>query len=129
MTFPLRYVPRDEPWSAPTLDSLEPLFSDLLVSGHAGNTPPGKLWVSMPVGLGFPFFMSVTPSQPLIDFIGENGIYGNELATLDRHYYLQVVSRKEGGWLVVLKYQQILGSYWLALVSRELIHDFFSPRG
>lgn len=62
------------------------------------------------------------------DWIQENSIYGSEVP-LERHYYVQVNRWEDRGVaLVTLKFQQIIGSHYLAIVPWETVEKFFGVR-
>lgn len=82
-----------------------------------------RLWLSLPHGESFPLYCTVRASEQLSQFIRENSIYGDE-PDLDRSHYLEVVFRDDGTALVVLKYQQILGSRWLCTVPQDTVRAF-----
>lgn len=107
--------------------SLLELFDDLTYADKAGQTPAGKLWVSLPVNAGFPLYGSVEPTPALKGLIAQM-IYGDRPgACLDKHYYLDIIWRGETEALVMIKYQQILGQRYVAIVPRQLVIDFFQP--
>ena len=89
------------------------------VRSRRGN----ELWLSLPHDYGFPLYTTVRATAELKDFVARNSIYGDE-HDLDKSHYLEAVFRDDETALVVLKYQQILGSRWLCIVPQAQIFDF-----
>jgi len=65
----LAWVPVRRKMPIQIRESLAELFTERSTGKAAGETPPGMLWVSLPVGCGFDLYNHVRPSQALIDMI------------------------------------------------------------
>lgn len=92
-------------------------------SGPVRTRGGAELWLSLPHDHGFPLYITVRATPQLADFIAGNSIYGGE-RDLDRSHYLEVVFRDDGTALVLMQYQQILGSRWLCIVPQSQVTDW-----
>ena len=101
------------------------LFSELFEKREPNKNRGDKgVWISVPTSANIKQ-NSADAKGPLIEWIKENLIYG--AASLDPHYYIQL-SRKGEMAFVYIKYQQILGSRFIGIVSWESVVDFFGER-
>lgn len=134
MSFELVYVPRTEPWKAPLVDDLTKLIHSPVVADKAGQTPHRHLWCSFqgfPANSPHPMYCSVEPTDELKQFISENSIYcapGRVPIDLDKDHYLKFVYRGGDEVLIILQFQQICGSRYLARTTLEHIDKFFPAR-
>jgi hypothetical protein len=90
-------------------------------SSHRLGGP--EMWLSLPHDQGFPLYPTIRATPMLADFIKGNSIYGDE-RDLSRSHYIEVCFRDDGTALVLMKYQQILGSRWLCIVPQSQVIEW-----
>ncbi len=81
------------------------------------------MWLRLPDGQNFPLYTTVRAMPRLAEFIAGNSIFGDE-RNLDRSHYLEIVSRDDGTALVLMQYQQIIGSRWLCIVPKSQVSEW-----
>lgn len=120
----LAWVPVRRKMPIQIRESLAELFTERSTGKAAGETPPGMLWVSLPVGCGFDLYNHVRPSQALIDVMATMIYSAQPGVNPSNHYYLDISWRDDHA-LIQVKYQQILGHRYVAIVPRQFVNDFF----
>lgn len=84
-----------------------------------------ELWLRLPQDHNFPLYTTVRATPRLAEFIAGNSIYGSE-RDLDRSHFFEIIFRDDDTALVVMQYQQILGSRWLCVVPKSHVLDWVS---
>lgn len=104
--------------------TLPELFDFVRCEAGPGRSRHGaELWLSLPHGEDFPLYITVRATPRLAEFIAAHSIYGGQ-PNLDRDHFLQVVFRDDDTALVVIRYQQILGSGWLCIVPKAAVTEW-----
>lgn len=112
------------------------IFSDLFEYGnivnHQYNYRP-RIVAAWDVGPGRCYltsFCSTSPSKPSLDvqprpFIIDV-IYGSIMKSEDYRYHFEIVDREDKSSLVLVKYDRIIGSRWLAVIDPNTVpcHQF-----
>lgn len=105
-------------------------LSELMTIQRFESKPRGargnhEMWLRLPSDEDFPRYTIVRATPQLVKFIADNSIYGGNAETMERNHYLEIVFRDDdGSALVSMKYQHILGSRWLCVVSQSDVRAF-----
>jgi hypothetical protein len=108
----------------PECMDIEELFAKVPQDGPRTGT---RLWCSVTNHYELES-ADLAPRPAVLEWIAANSIYGKELP-LDKNHFIQINHWEDRGVaLVTLKYQQIIGSHYLAIVPWETVEKFFGVR-